>query len=505
VLCAGASTHSARAQDWTYTTRAGDNLWTLAQEYLTSMQHWGRFRALNNVPFPRRMQPGTKIRFRIEWLRQRPASAVIDTTTGAVSLQLPGKAERPAKVGDTLNANARVLTADNGSAVIRFADGSNMLVRPGSTVVMDLLGVFGRSGMIDTRARLQRGRVETSVPSGSSSRNRLEIVTPSASAVVRGTDFRVSVQEDPPLTRAEVLAGRVGVGNDLGRVSIKRGTGVVTRRGVAPGKPHALLPAPEFAAVPSRLERLQLRIRWAPIKQAVGYRVQIATLGQSAVLLLDAAVDVPRANLPDLADGRYQLRIRAVDALGLEGLQTMKDFELDARPEPPVTLEPRPVQTVRVTTLTFAWTQPKIAEKFRLQIASSRDFSTLIADTQTEATMAAFELERGAYFWRIATIGPGSDQGPHLQPRMSGSSRPMIRSCCAGAPARPARLTRSSWRIRMTSRPARASRPPTSHSSASSHRRMTCISACASSMRMGIRARSVRSRRLRDQRMNRGT
>lgn len=409
---------ASRAQEWTYTARSGDNLWALAKEYLVDMSYWGRFRTLNPVPQPKHMQPGTRIKFPVEWLRHQPVSAVIEALSGGVTVHLPDGTSQTAVVGNELPSQSLITTGPGGSAAVKFADGSSMLIRPGSEVRMDSLGAYGRSGMIDTRARLQRGRVETAVPPATSrSRNRLEILTPSASAVVRGTNFRVSTQQEPALTRSEVLEGVVRLANETGGIRLVAGTGTSIAPGQPPAPARKLLPAPDIATVPGRLERLRTRIGWAAVPAAAGYRVQIATVDLPAVLLLDTSADAPRTELPDLPDGRYELRVRALDDAGLEGLQSRKPFELDARPEPPVTLEPRPGQTVRQLSASFVWTEPQGATGYRVQLAGDAGFSTLLRNEKTDATKFGADLEPGDYHWQVATIGANADQGPFSDPQ----------------------------------------------------------------------------------------
>lgn len=408
----------ANEQEWTYSTRQGDNLWVLATEYLVSMRYWGRFRALNDVPNPRHMQPGTKVRFPLDWLRRRAAPAQIVALSGQVSVQLAGQPSRPAKIGDSLHSKTQIETKAGSSAVIRFADDSSLLLRPRSRIVMDALGAYGRSGMVDSRARLQSGGIEATGPTQSPQRHRLEIITPSASAVVRGTRFRVSAEDglgsnSSATTRTEVLEGLVRVANSSGGQNVRAGTGAVVRAGQAPGRPRKLLQAPNLESVPSLLERVQLRLRWKSEPAAKSYRVQIATVDSPAVLFSDLIVVAPKVTLADLPDGRYGLRVRAIDAVGLEGLQAHKAFELDARPEPPVTLEPRPSKTVRSLAPTFRWSEPLGAQAYRLQVSSDDSFAAVLVDELTTEPHKELTLAAGSFFWRIATVGAGDDRGPY--------------------------------------------------------------------------------------------
>lgn len=404
------------AKEWVYVARTGDNLWDLAVEYLVSMRYWGRFRTLNNVPNPRQMPPGTEVRFPVEWLRVESAPVLVVEEAGAVTVERSGGAgAQPVAVGERLGSGDRLRTGPDSSVLLRFADGSELLVRPDSDVLLDDLGRYGQSGMIDSRARLERGRVEASVPAFAAPRPRFEISTPSASAVVRGTDFRVSSETSPPLARTEVLDGAVRVQGAGRPLTVSAGAGTVIRQGEAPERPRPLLPAPDLGALESRFERIQLRIGWPPVTDAAAYQVQITRLDGTATLLLDETVPGPRVTLPDLPDGTYALKVRSVDADGLEGTDGRHEFELDARPEPPVAMEPRPDRKVRVARPGFRWTVPADAQAYRFQLAADAGFGSLLMERdalESAQIDSDLDLDEGDYYWRIATVAAGGDLGP---------------------------------------------------------------------------------------------
>ncbi len=405
------------AKDWVYVARPGDNLWDLAAEYLVSMRYWQQFRALNNVPNPRQMPPGTRVRFPVEWLRLKPAPATMVEVAGSVTVIRAGQSVPTSiSTGASLVSGDRIVTGADGSAVLRFADDSRLLLRPQSELHMDDLGVYGRTGMVDTRARLHRGGVETVVPGSNIPRTRFEISTPSASAVVRGTEFRVSTQASPSLSRAEVLAGMVGVAGTQGReLNLPAGSGTVVQAGKPPTKPRALLPPADLSNIALLIERRLLRMDWLPVEGASAYQAQIVATDGTSTLLLDRRVPVPHVILPDLPDGSYSLKIRAVDELGLEGREALRLFTLNARPEPPFAMEPRPDRTVRVTRPRFQWTSPAEARSYRFQLSADADYQTILAENDAVATTgleSPVELGAGEYFWRVATRDAGGEVGP---------------------------------------------------------------------------------------------
>jgi hypothetical protein len=75
----------AVAADWIYTVVDGDNLWDLSERYLDSQLRFEQVRKLNNVEFPKRMQPGTRLRIPMKWIRSNPVPANIAATRGRLN------------------------------------------------------------------------------------------------------------------------------------------------------------------------------------------------------------------------------------------------------------------------------------------------------------------------------------------------------------------------------------------------------------------------------------
>lgn len=239
--------------------------------------------------------------------------------------------------------------------------------------------------------------------------------TPAAVAVVRGTRFRVSGEGETPVMRAEVEDGLVEVANDRASVTVPAGSGTLVRADARPERPRPLLRPVDLGALPARFERRQLRIGWPPAEAASAYRVQISeSVGVSATLL-DELVETSRVTLPDPPDGNYVLKVRAVDGDGLEGIEAQHAFELDARPEPPATIAPRPGRTVRVVRPALRWAATADAVAYRVQVARDAGFTDLVLNEE-QVSAAGFEvaedLADGAYHWRVATGDASGEVGP---------------------------------------------------------------------------------------------
>lgn len=404
------------AEHWIYTVRPGDNIWDLAEKYCTSVLYYRRLQDLNGIERDRHIPPGTKLKFPMAWLKHQPIAATIVQVTGHGELLLFGATTpRPARAGDLLRSGDRVTTGADSNLTIRFADDSELLLQSHSTLTMDSLSAYGKTGMVDTRLRLQRGRVETRVKPSHGPGTRYEIITPAAVAAVRGTDFRVHAELEHPIARTEVLDGTVGVRGEERERPVPAGFGVVAEAGKAIPPPRPLLPPVDLSRLPQRLRHLPLSFQWPPLPEAKAYRLQIAKDKSFDRLLADTVVSSAEGSWPDLPDGHYWLRIRGIDEVGLEGRNADHRFELDARPLPAAALGPVDGEVVRNAAPRFRWTPVDGAAGYRFQLARDRGFSDLLTEHRA---LNAVELELttpidpGTYYWRVATLEADGTSGP---------------------------------------------------------------------------------------------
>ena len=407
----------AEEQYWIYTVRPGDTIWDLTETHTTSVLHWKRIQRINNLPDEPALTvpPGTKLRFPISILKHQPAAAQIVELTGTATLtRATDNTQVSITSGMDVHSGDRIATASGSNLVLRFADGSELLVAADSELEMDSLSAYGATGMVDTRVRLKGGQVDTQVKPQRGPGSRYEIITPAAVAAVRGTDFRVSAERAQPIARSEVIGGKVEVSGSGKAQLVPAGFGVVAEAGVEPAPPRPLLPAPDLTAVQTLQQRLPLGFSWQALAGATQYRFQIAPDNRFRQLLADAVTPTMRAFWEDLPDGEYVLRVRGIDADGLEGFNASVPFRVDARPEPPLPIGLIDAKVVRTAHPEFGWTQPQDAQAYRLQVARDAGFTALQIDEQLTATRytPAQPLAVGTYHWRLATLDANGEQGP---------------------------------------------------------------------------------------------
>lgn len=413
----------AGAQEWVYTVRPGDTLWDLSAKYLKrGIAYTERLRQLNAVSDPYHMPPGSKIRFPIRWLKVQPASVSVASAWGDVRAVPAGSTSAaPVAAGATLATGDRIVIGDTGNAVLVFADGSRLIVRANSEIVFDTLSAYGDTGMVDTRARLQRGRVDAQTAPARGPGSRYEIHTPAAVSAVRGTGYRVSADAQRPVARTEVLSGAVAVSGSGRTQRVPAKFGVFAEAGKPPEPPRELLPAPDVSGLPAVVERDPVNLAWPAVPGAQGYRMQVAETDKFERLIVDKVAASPSTGgFPLATDGAYYLRVRGVDGLGLEGLDSNHKFVLNARPAPPFAVEPQPAARIHDPRPRYQWTVPETAVAYRFQLSRDDQFQDVIEDHQLSGEASyrsAAALETGTYYWRVATKDKEGETGPYSDPQ----------------------------------------------------------------------------------------
>ncbi|MCP4595224.1 FecR domain-containing protein [Neptuniibacter sp.] len=412
-LCVTTSSH---ANEWVYSVVKGDTLSEFSEKYLYRISYWKQLQSINNIQDPKRIPENTKLRVPISWIRTQPAAAKLVETSGNVQFKqhqqdIFSAAESAQKIqlGDELK------TGPQSSALIRFADGSDVLVLQNSLVSFNHMTAYGDTGMVDSRIRLLQGDVQTQVEKQQGGGSRFEIHTPAAVSAVRGTEFRISFSEQSKSSSIEVLEGGVAVRGGKTTRLIKSGYGTRVEKDKTPLKPKKLLEPPALKSLPVPIEQIGAQLNWSKDKQARSYRALISTTENFSSVLWDQTSERNNLTLPDLKDGDYFLQLRSIDQHGIQGKPWISELTLNARPQPPFPMLPNKGAVIRGETPQLEWTNSEDAESYMLEIATDEGFTQLISKEQLSHTLAqpSEATEPGTYFWRLASIATDGEQGPY--------------------------------------------------------------------------------------------
>jgi len=421
------------AQDWQYRVRPGDNVWDVSARYVRNRISWQRVQRYNNIGDPLALRPGTTLRIPVAWLKAQPAPARVLDVQGAATVTLPGQAPQPVSADSRVGIGARLRTAEEASLTLEFADGSRLLMQENSELTLDKLSAYGKTGMVDTRVRLYRGRISNDVQRVRGPASRFDVQTPNILSSVRGTEFRIATHGDTGSV-AEVLDGAVVLDAQTGSVRLEQNQGSFTGSDGRPSAPRPLLPPAQNLSADNSAAVTQLR--WTQITNAQRYRVQLAQTEDFSTLIRDEVVQDQHYPVLGLAPGRYYARVRGSDADGIEGLDATAAVTVVAA-HPPFAIEPGENARVSSARPRFRWTATDKPTRYRLQLSRSGDFSQLLQDQTLAASSAraAAALAPGQYYWRVGLLGGGGeplafsdpirfDVGPpEPGPAMAGSER----------------------------------------------------------------------------------
>ncbi len=413
--------------DMTYFAMAGDTLSSIAQQFTDNSANWAALGKRNNIANDRTIPVGSAILIPLALLPEQASEAKVVAIAGQASSKKKDGVESAIALGDILTEGSLITTGKNGFLSLALADESRISLPSNSQISLSKLRMSKYTKSPRTQIHLSQGRVESKVSVLVSNKGRFEVTSPLAIAGVRGTHFRVGINDSGIAN--EVLSGGVAVGkkNQPEALILPAGKGnIISDNNV--GKAIDLLAAPVLSGNFQLQEKPTLQFSVVAMSAARAYRAQIASDAGAQNILMESRISGERFKFDGLVDGQYFARVTAIDVNGLEGVPTIQALTLKARPEPPFSVQPK--TKLRAEVVNFVWTEAANASRYRLQVASDAEFNNIVIDQSdiTGVQFAADKLAYGKYFWRLASItmdkpGGKTDQGPfsdiqtlHLQP-----------------------------------------------------------------------------------------
>ena len=201
---------SVQTNEHIYTVQNGDTLQSIAT-LMTQDSDWRLIKSYNQLQ-SNSPKPGSTLRIPVGWLKDVRGTATVKAASGAV--ESDGKA---VKAGALLTEKSVLSTGKDGSAVVEFNDGSTVAVTPQSRVELAEMRQSPDKTIVSNGLRLIAGQV-TSLVKKLKGRSDYRVYTATATAGVRGTAFRVSVDgaagsEGGP-SEAGTRGNVVGIGVD---------------------------------------------------------------------------------------------------------------------------------------------------------------------------------------------------------------------------------------------------------------------------------------------------
>ncbi|WP_415894972.1 FecR domain-containing protein [Neptuniibacter sp. PT34_22] len=405
--------------EWGYAMQPGESVWSVAHELLTDWREWKTIERLNNVRNDRQMSPGTVLKIPRNLIQEKQSDIKILDVNGDVTAQVKlreGKAKAllPLSRGQSLSQGDLIKTAAQASVLLEFDDGTQVLLLGDSVLRIEQATVIGnKRKVVDIKVFLEEGEAEIRANPAKVPGSRFLIDTPVAFATTKGTTYRVRAQGES--TAAEVTQGLIGVGNKLGATNVRQGYGTLTKANEPPKKPKKLLPAPVLPEIDNVVRYLPGKLAWDKLDGASQYRSQISPDQAFTAIVYDQISAHPKMGLPAaLEDRSYWIRVSAISAEGLQGLSSLQQINIEARPFPPVRQGPMPSDSLYVGEIEFSWSKPELADSFVFEIAKDKSFTEIIEthDNIKETQFVAVVSEPGNFFWRVSSVTQEGKHGP---------------------------------------------------------------------------------------------
>ena len=395
--------------EWHYTIRPKDNVWALGETFLNSTQSWEDIIRHNKISDPKNLSAGTVLKIPVNWLKHQPEPAVAASVSGntMVRRHLDSHFSHLSKNSE-LHVGDEITTYD-GSVLIRFADSSILRLAPNSHLVFNRLTRYGKTGMADTRLRLQKGRLSTHVTPLNGGGSRYEINTPSAVAAVRGTGFRLLVDDNR--SQLEVTEGSVLFSDNSRSLTVNMGQGTTlqSNSGRPPiiDLPKALAPK----SVVSNTQQLPVTFSWIEQPDITTYYYQLFKNSDQGELLDTSFLPSPEVTLNHLTNGTYLIAMRAVDKQGFNGLDHQVSVVIGMIAKSATLLSPINDLLLDNDMPEFTWQYNSKNELSQLEIAKDFEFTENISTSEFAPDNTAIpsnELLPGEYYWRVKTLAGGS-------------------------------------------------------------------------------------------------
>lgn len=391
-----------------------DNLYNICRKYLEFPSNWpeiGRINGLRNMDL---IHPGQTLILPVRLLKGVPLDGMVIFVKGDVAVRTaawrPWTALWP---GDRVCQGNQIRTGRESAVEIAFENGTTLLQR--SDTILGLKSLRNKGGAsIFQRLTVPVGRLLMKVRRATGQDSRMEIHTPSATAVARGTDFRVSVDARESTT-AEVLQGEVDVSAMKQLVSLKGGEGTFVGKGSPPLPPRKLLPPPSPVDLEALYRKMPFEIRFDRVEGAVAYRFQLSKDCEGKDIVREKVVDAGKPlELDGLEDGTYHLQGRSIEKTGIEGLPSaVRPVRVRVNPLPPFIQGPAADTRVKGRSVSFRWLRVRDAVRYRLQISRDGEFADLfrdLADLREVSHDQAFD-DYGSYHFRVRSVAADGFEG----------------------------------------------------------------------------------------------
>lgn len=388
------------AQSWQYTVKKNDSLHLICQKFCVKSADVRNLAQLNQIPNPNLLRPNQVIGIPFSYLKMTVLPAQVLNVSGDVRVKKSGSDNlQKLTLADAVTVGDTVQTGANSVAKLKFADGSISTLQPNASLTLVTSHQYAGKGNYEVKVKLSSGRTEFIANPQHLQDNNVEVETPTAVAVVRGTEFRVGAENAK--TIEETLQGLVAFSSGGQEVAVAEQFGTVARAGEPPLAPQKLPDPLNTEKFPKLFHGNQVKFEIS-VQTGFSWVAQLAK-DQAFNEVVSEQTGTEALIFQDLPLGQYFLKLRAQDAQGLQSADATHVFSVQAALPQLVLVAPLG-QTLAGNHHAFTWKPMPQDEGYLVQIASDANFEKMVlARTVSFNTFYLLEaLPQGQYFWRVA-------------------------------------------------------------------------------------------------------
>ncbi|SNS95183.1 FecR family protein [Noviherbaspirillum humi] len=318
-----------------YTVAPDETLPAIAEQTTAKAENWRELAKANRLPSTPTVKAGSRLVIPQRLLPEDPVEGNIVSMSGHVYRIGERGAVGTLSADDKITEGMKINLGRKSFLTIGLPDGSRISLPSNSYIRLTRLRMTRFTKSPKTEITLLNGSAELEVNSLKENMGKFEVRTVTWIAGVRGTRFRVHVNNGT--TATEVLEGEVAVkhARETRERLLPSGTGLIQN---ADGKVKMgqLLDPPRFCinCTPPRNGNIVVAID--PVKGAAGYRVRMAADRNMHDVVDESMTNTNEAELKKSVRGTYHIVVTALDVNGMEGKPSVQthEFKLPSLPVP---------------------------------------------------------------------------------------------------------------------------------------------------------------------------
>ncbi len=392
--------------EFVYTITQDDHLTSIRDLFCDPHVKTAQLAKHNNLSDKNLVHPGQIIKIPTQWLKSKVLPIKLIVFSGDVSLsKFKAGTTKALTMQDQLQEGDTLTTGANSLAKVRFADDSVVNLQPNAKLKVLLSRQRVNSDKMDILVEVTQGRIEVLANPAHTANRQFKVKTPSAVAVVRGTQFRVGANAGK--TIEETLDGAVDFRANKEAVNVVKGFGSFVKKGEAPLPPVELPPEPETISISKLIEKPPVALALMPQAGVSVTVAQLSDVKDFTKILSTQRVSMQGAaaqqlSFEGLEDGQYYVKLRSEDAQGLQSQDVVHPFMVDVYP-----LTPDPEVPLTNTPPSVGWPLQwsRIArdDQYFIQVSNSEKFEVpaLQKTTFYNSFYLTHQLAPQAKYWRV--------------------------------------------------------------------------------------------------------